>query len=166
MTLPEPSAADVAVVATLLGRWPAGRFRVVVRRADGTPVVIENAPHLDDGTPMPTLFWLVDPSLREQVSRVESLGGVRRLEATLDPEAIAAAHAAYARRREALVERAELPQPSGGVGGTRTGLKCLHAHLAAFLAGLDDLVGAAVAAEIELGCLVPPPAAAVEGSTT
>ena len=37
------------------------------------------------------------------------------------------------------------PRPSGGVGGTRQGVKCLHAHLAYFLAGGDDPVGAHVA---------------------
>ena len=31
--------------------------------------------------------------------------------------------------------------PSGGVGGTRRGVKCLHAHLAWYLAGGDDPVG-------------------------
>ena len=35
--------------------------------------------------------------------------------------------------------------PSGGVGGTRKGVKCLHAHLAWFLVGGDDPVGS-------LGC--------------
>jgi hypothetical protein len=158
-----PSADEIDQVARLLGRPPGGRFRIVVRRVDGSPVVIENAPHLDDGTPMPTLFWLVDPSLREQVSRVESLGGVKRLEATLDPHAVDEAHQRYARRREALVEHPELPQPSGGVGGTRTGLKCLHAHLAAFLAGLEDVAGRAVSEEIELGVLDPAPPVPVEG---
>lgn len=158
-----PSADEIDQVARLLGRPPGGRFRIVVRRVDGSPVVIENAPHLEDGTPMPTLFWLVDPSLREQVSRVESHGGVKRLEAALDPELIAAAHAAYAARRDALVEHPDLPQPSGGVGGTRTGLKCLHAHLAAYLAGLDDAVGRAVSREIDLGALLPAPPAPVEG---
>ena len=38
----------------LLGRPPAGAFEVVVRHADGAPLVIANAPLLDDGTPMPT----------------------------------------------------------------------------------------------------------------
>jgi hypothetical protein len=160
----EPTAEEIEEVRLLLGRDPAGRFWVAVRRPSGSPVVIENLPHLDDGTPMPTLFWLVDKSLREQVSRVESTGGVRRLEALLDPAEIEAAHEAYARRRDALVVRPELPQPSGGVGGTRRGLKCLHAHLAAFLAGLDDPVGRAVASEITLGSLDPEPPAVVEGS--
>ena len=166
MTFPVPSEADLAAVRMLLGREPAGAFRVVVRRPDGSPVVIENAPHLGDGTPMPTLYWLTDPSLREQVSRVESHGGVRRIEAALDPAAIERAHRAYEARRNALVERTDLPQPSGGVGGTRTGLKCLHAHLASFLAGIDDAAGSAIAAEIEIGLLepMPPNAVGVEGS--
>ncbi len=33
------------------------------------------------------------------------------------------------------------PMPSGGVGGTRVGIKCLHAHYAWFLAGGEDPVG-------------------------
>jgi hypothetical protein len=35
----------------------------------------------------------------------------------------------------------EGPVPSGGVGGTRIGVKCLHAHYAWHLAGGDDPVG-------------------------
>ena len=47
-----------------LGREPQAAFEVVVRDAVGRPVVIRNAPLLDDGTPMPTRYWLVDPGLR------------------------------------------------------------------------------------------------------
>lgn len=150
MTPFEASPSDVEAVASLLGRAPSGRFSVVVRRRGGIPAVIENAPHLEDGTPMPTLLWLVDPSLREQVSRIESEGGVRRIEAAVDADRLVAVHQAHARRRSSLVERPELPQPSGGVGGTRQGLKCLHAHLASWLAGYDDPAGELVAAEIDL----------------
>jgi hypothetical protein len=35
------------------------------------------------------------------------------------------------------------------VGGTRTGIKCLHAHYAWFLAGGDDPVGAWVAQRLD-----------------
>ena len=38
-----------------------------------------------------------------------------------------------------------LPRPSAGVGGTRRGVKCLHAHYAWYLAGGDDPVGRWVA---------------------
>ena len=37
------------------------------------------------------------------------------------------------------------PRPFGGVAGTRTGVKCLHAHYAWHLAGGDDPVGRWVA---------------------
>jgi hypothetical protein len=133
---------DLAVVAGLLGRTPAGRFEVVVRADDGTPAVIANAPFLDDGTPMPTRYWLCDPHLREVVSRLESTGGVRAAEAAVPADRIAAAHDRYAAERDALIDSGHAgPRPSGGVGGTRVGVKCLHAHLAWWLTGADDPVG-------------------------
>jgi len=148
---------DLAAVTSLLGRAPAARFAVAVRRPDEMPVVIRNAPALDDGTPMPTSYWLVDPSLVLQVSRLESGGAVRRLEREVDPDELAAAHDEYAAQRDALVDPTAVWAPSGGVGGTRRGVKCLHAHLANFLVGADDPVGRRVAELVELGELVPPP---------
>lgn len=129
-------------MARLLGRSPAGEFTVVVRRRDGTPAVIENAPLLDDGRPMPTLFWLVDAELRDSVSRLEASGGVRRAEAAVDDAALAEAHARHAALRDGAIPVGHAgPRPSGGVGGTRQGVKCLHAHVAWYLAGGDDPVG-------------------------
>ncbi|MGH9089798.1 MAG: DUF501 domain-containing protein [Acidimicrobiales bacterium] len=136
-------------MAELLGREPAGDYEVVVRQADGRPSVIANAPVLRDGTPMPTRYWLVDPDLRQAVSRLESTGGVRAAEAAVDPTAVAAAHERYAAERDALLPPGHGgPRPSGGVGGTRQGVKCLHAHLAWWLAGGPDPVGAWVAGEL------------------
>jgi hypothetical protein len=155
MTEYSTSPDDIAAVQALLGREPAGPFRVILRRPNGSPVVIENAPHLDDGTPMPTLYWLVDDSLREQVSRLESVGGVHRYEQEVDPAALEAAHDQYRAIRMSRVVRHNLPQPSGGVGGTRTGIKCLHAHLASHLAGIADPVGVLVAEQISVGTVIP-----------
>ncbi len=153
MTFRDASPDDVAVIEAMLGRPLAGRCAVVVRRA-GSPVVIENEPHLRDGTPMPTLYWLVDPALHEAVSRLESEGGVHRFEEMVDPAALAACHDDYARRRDARVVRRDLVAPSGGVGGTRTGVKCLHAHLANTLVGHADPVGAIVAGLVDVeGCV-------------
>lgn len=141
--------AERDTVARLLGRVPAGAFTVAVRRPDGTPAVIENAPLLDDGRPMPTRYWLVDPALREAVSRLEAGGGVRRAAAAVPEAAVAEAHARYAARRDrALPVGHHGPVPSGGVGGTRRGVKCLHAHLAWYLAGGDDPVGRWTAGEL------------------
>ena len=71
------SEADVAAVTELLGRRPQGDFSVAVRDDAGFPVVIRNAPFLDDGTPMPTRYWLVGAVARRDVSRLEGAGGVR-----------------------------------------------------------------------------------------
>jgi hypothetical protein len=126
---------------------------VVVRRVDGRPVVIENEPHLRDGTPMPTLYWLVDSQLRDDVSRLESDGGVHRFEDLVDADELQRAHEQYARRRDAAVVRSDLLSAAGGVGGTRVGVKCLHAHLANFLVGADDPVGQLVASSIDVPVL-------------
>ena len=149
-TFRDASADELAALERLLGRPLAGRCCVVVRRLDERPVVIENEPHLRDGTPMPTLYWLVDAELSESVSRLEGEGGVHRFEELVEPEHLQRTHDEYAKRRLEATLREGPPQASGGVGGTRTGVKCLHAHLANFLVGNDDPVGALVAASVEL----------------
>jgi uncharacterized protein len=140
--VPPDDAADTEVVAALLGRPPMGRYEVVVRRPHGPPVVVRNAPLLDDGRPMPTRYWLIDPALNKAIGRLEADGGVKAAEAAVDPDELSAAHAAYAAERDAqLTADHDGPRPSGGVGGTRRGVKCLHAHYAHLLAGGRDPVG-------------------------
>lgn len=137
------SPDDVAAVEARLGRRPQGRFAVVVRDATGAPVVIRNEPLLDDGTPMPTRFWLVDPDLLRRIGTIEAAGGVKRAEAAVDATELAETHRRAAAERDASVPATHVgPRPFGGVGGTRTGVKCLHAHYASYLATGDDPVGA------------------------
>jgi len=129
------SQGDWEAVAGLLGRAPQGTFEVVVRDAAGGPIVILNSPFLADGTPMPTRYWLVGRAERESVSRLESTGGVRAAEAAVDAAELEVAHARYEALRDAAVPPGHGgPRPAGGVAGTRRGVKCLHAHLAWFLA--------------------------------
>jgi hypothetical protein len=159
LTAPEhtggaPSPADREAVAKLLGRQPSGDFSVAVRDRDGRPMVIANAPLLLDGTPMPTRYWLVDPVIRARIGQLEAEGGVKAAERAVDPEALTAAHDRYAAERDALLSPEWAgPRPSGGVGGTRQGVKCIHAHVAWWLAGGDDPVGAWAAERLGL----PPP---------
>ena len=130
------------VSSALLGRPPRAAFSVVVRDASDAPMVIRNAPFLDDGTPLPTTYWLVDPDLSRAIARLEAEGGVRSAQERVDPVALAAAHARYAAERDAAIAPDHQgPRPFGGVGGTRIGVKCLHAHYAYRLAGGDDPVG-------------------------
>jgi hypothetical protein len=143
------AARDVVVLTELLGRVPEADFEVVVRDAGGEPVVVRNAPLTRDGTPMPTRYWLVGRDATVAVSRLEASGGVRAAQAAVDPGALALAHTRYAVERDATLPPGHAgPRPHGGVGGTRSGVKCLHAHYAWFLAGGDDPVGAWVAAEL------------------
>ncbi|MHB1087925.1 MAG: DUF501 domain-containing protein [Acidimicrobiales bacterium] len=152
-TFRDASPADLAIVEELLGRSLAGRCAVVVRRLDGRPVVIENEPHLRDGTPMPTLYWLVDRDLHDAVSRLESEGGVHRFEELVDETELQRTHDRYALRRREATVRHDLTHASGGVGGTRVGVKCLHAHLANYLVNGSDPVGELVAHAVEVPLL-------------
>ena len=141
---------DIEAVKALLGREPQSDFDVVVRDRHGAPRVIRNAPFLDDGTPMPTRYWLVSEHDRLLVSRLESSGAVREAEAALDPDDVRDAHARYAAERDDAIPADHTgPRPSGGVGGTRRGLKCLHAHYAWYLAGGDDPAGRWVARQLQ-----------------
>ena len=42
--------------------------------------MIRNGPVLDDGTPMPTRYWLVGKQARLAIDRLESAGGVSAAE--------------------------------------------------------------------------------------
>ena len=139
-------------MTALLGRRPQGAFDVVVRDEAGDPLVIRNAPVLDDGRPMPTRYWLLASAVRDAVSRLEAAGGVDRAEAEVHPDELIDAHRRYAEEREAAMPEGWTgPRPSGGVAGTRVGVKCLHAHYAWFLAGGDDPIGRWVEAELATG---------------
>jgi len=136
-----PPVTDRDEVEALIGRPPQGDFQIVVRDAAG-PVVICNAPLLLDGTPMPTRYWLVGRAEATAVARLETDGGVKAADAAVDPAELAAAHARYAAERDAAIPSGHKGhRPSGGVGGTARGVKCLHAHYAWYLAGGDDPVG-------------------------
>ena len=150
------SVDERARVAELLGRPPRGEYEVVLRSFDGSPAVLRNAPLLPDGTPMPTRYWLCDPALRSAIGTLESAGGVREAEAAIDADDLAAAHATYAAERDAALPPGHAgPSPTGGVGGTRHGVKCLHAHYAHWLAGGEDPVGAWVHVELLARDLMP-----------
>jgi CTP:molybdopterin cytidylyltransferase MocA len=139
---------DRLAVTALLGREPMGPFEVVVRTNAGDPVVLKNYPLLANGRPMPTLYWLCGERESMLVGRLEAMKGVRRAEADLGLDVINAAHERYREERDAILNAATSQpahRPTGGVGGTRNGVKCLHAHYGYWLAGGDDPVGQWVA---------------------
>ncbi len=145
------SDRDIARVTELLGRRPQGDFEVVVRDNTGDPVVVKNEPLLFDGTPMPTRFWLVGSQPHLLVSRLESAGDIDLAESEVDPQELAQTHMMYAIERDSQIPADHTgPRPHGGVAGTRTGVKCLHAHYAHWLAGGKDVVGDWVAKRLAI----------------
>jgi len=151
---------DREVVETQIGRPLRAQSEVVARCHLGMPVVVRVPPHLEDGTPFPTLYWLTCPLATTRIGRLEGAGGVKRMEAkaAADPEfgaALDRAHAEYATERDLFGTDIETPRPTGGVGGAARGVKCLHAHYAHQAAGGENPVGALVADWIEpLDCEV------------
>ena len=143
--------ADIARVGELLGRIPQGQFEIVVRTKSGDPVVLRNAPFLDDGTPMPTRYWLLGERETVIIGRLEAGGGVNQAEADIGPIALEETHNRYAAERDAAIDPTHTgPRPFGGVGGTRIGVKCLHAHFGWWLAVGDDPVGQWVADKLSI----------------
>jgi hypothetical protein len=134
---------------------------VVDRCPLALPVVVSVPPLLDDGTPFPTLYWLTCPLARIRVGRLESAGGVKAMERWINasPEVsdrFEAAASRYAAERDELVPDNAAHRPSGGVGGSQRGVKCLHAHYADHRAGRDNPVGEMVAPWVEpLDCEFP-----------
>jgi exopolyphosphatase/guanosine-5'-triphosphate,3'-diphosphate pyrophosphatase len=148
---PELRASDLEQVRAQLGREPTTAFDVVVRCGDGHPLVIRNQPRGVDGAPFPTTYWLTCPDAVKAVSRVESDGSIARLNERFDADPAFRVDVERAHADAATDRSRQLPEARdwGGVGGTRRGLKCLHAHYANYLAGGDDVVGAWVVERVE-----------------
>lgn len=153
---------DRDVVAAQLGRKPRSNVDPVVRCHLDVPVVIAVPPHLDDGTPFPTRYWLTCPLAVRRIGRLEAAGGVKAMDERIaSDEAFASEHETamveYEATRTALVEPGRFAHvPTGGVGGSSGGVKCLHAHYAHHAAGGANPVGRLVATDVEpLDCTVP-----------
>ncbi|MEA4883359.1 MAG: DUF501 domain-containing protein [Clostridia bacterium] len=103
--------------------------------------------------PFPTLYWLTCPHLREAVAPLENAGMINRMrEAIQSDDGLRHAHRAanhrYAAQRVALLEASEHDElareapwalaviRTSGVGGLARvdGVKCLHMHLAHYMA--------------------------------
>lgn len=150
-----PDDRDLQIVAEQLGRAPRGVLAIAYRAPDGVPAVVKTAPKLPDGTPFPTLYYLTDPRLTAEASRLESAGVMKGMTERLgrDPELAAAYRAAHA---SYLAERDEI-EPLGtdfSGGGMPDRVKCLHVLIAHALAkgpGVNPLGDEAVALAAENG---------------
>ena len=151
-------SGDREVVFRQLGREPRGRWRSAARCRHGAPVVIVTPPALEDGEPFPTLFWLTCPVLCERVSALESAGATHEWRTRLATDPVLADRMTVADEVYRRVRQGESREGDScltvGIAGQRDPLqtKCVHAHVAAYLAGIDDPIGAAVLALDDWEC--------------
>lgn len=131
--------ADLKAVEEQLGRAPRGVLEISYRSPDEVPGVVMTAPKLDDGTPFPTLYYLTDPRLTTEASRLEvalimkwmtdRLGTDEELRADYQR-----AHEHYLAKRNAIED---LGTDFSG-GGMPDRVKCLHVLIAYALAEGPD----------------------------
>lgn len=127
--------ADLDAVAAQLGRQPRGVINIAYRCPDGAPGVVTTAPRLPDGTPFPTLYYLTDPRLTAEASRLEVAHVMKwmteRLEYDEDLRAdYQRAHECFLHKRNAIEN---LGTDFSG-GGMPDRVKCLHVLIAYALA--------------------------------
>ncbi|QCB28103.1 DUF501 domain-containing protein [Corynebacterium endometrii] len=127
--------ADLDIVTTQLGREPRGVVDIAYRTPDGQPAVVTTSPRLPDGTPFPTLYYLTDPRLTAEASRLEVAHVMKWMEARLgeDEELAAdyrAAHEYFLAKRNSMEDLGT--EFSGG--GMPDRVKCLHVLIAYALA--------------------------------
>lgn len=127
--------ADLAIVSEQLARTPRGVLEISFRTPDGQPAVIKTSPKLPDGTPFPTLYYLTDPRLTAEASRLEVAHVMKWMESRLaEDKELAAdyhqAHEHFLAKRNAIED---LGTDFSG-GGMPERVKCLHVLIAYALA--------------------------------
>jgi len=150
---------DARIVEQQLGRPLRGHWSVARRCHLGLPMVVQNHPRLEDGSPFPTLYWLTCPILVKRASKLESSGWMAGIGDRLDKDGefkrrLTDAVESYRARRDAI----EVIPEAAPVGGGADRVKCLHAHTAHELADPPNPVGSLVLAEVgwpdcRVGCV-------------
>ena len=140
-------AVDELRAQAMIGRPLRGKSATAVRCGWGLPAVLRVDPHLPDGTPFPTMFWLSCPLASKAVGRLEASGVMQDLNARLrDDEHLAAEYAAASDRYVAARNRlGEAVPRDDSAGGMPVRVKCLHTLYAHYLATGDNPIGAWVA---------------------
>ncbi len=149
---------EASLLRAQIGRAPREPWRVAVRCGWGNPKVIVSPSTLEDGTPFPTLAWLSCPWLSERVSALESAGGSALWAARVAAEPDVARALIQA---DSTLRALRAAQSGGcdacasvGIAGQKDALlvKCLHAHVALALLGIEDPVGLGVLAALDREC--------------
>lgn len=135
------SEAQLAAVAEQLGREPRGVVEISYTTPDGKPGVVKTAPRLEDGTPFPTLYYLTEPRLTAEASRLEVAHVMKWMQERLGQdeelqEDYRKAHEHFLAERNKMED---LGTDFSG-GGMPDRVKCLHVLMAYALAEGPDRV--------------------------
>lgn len=166
MTYEKPTDETLAIIKKQLGREPRGVLGIKTFCEHGFPQVIVNRPVFAPESQIeifPTLYWLTCPYLRREIALLEGEGLIAQFEERIATDEEFAKkvednHREYAARRLALIPvevrnrlQEEYPEryqvlAESGVGGIRNpeGVKCLHTHVADYLAEGKNVIGAEV----------------------
>ena len=134
----KPTAEDLRVIETQLGRTPRDVHGIAYRCPCGNPAVIETPPRLSDGTPFPTFYYATCPRLTGAISTLETTGMMKEMEERLGTDSelagkYAAAHDDFIAARTAVAKEIgiEVPEVEGiSAGGMPSRVKCLHSLVA------------------------------------
>ncbi len=124
---------DEKIIEKQIGRKLSFPTVVAVRCRHGYPVVVASAP-LWKGKPFPTVLWLTCPLLKKLVGGLESEGFQRRLDYWGGDRRFLFLRLYYAGILGVKEKISFYPQWGYIAGENRGHVKCLHAHLAVFLA--------------------------------
>ncbi|MCS7234298.1 MAG: DUF501 domain-containing protein [Synergistetes bacterium] len=172
---------DLKIVRWQISKKISGFLNVAKRCSWGYPQVILCYP-LKKGKPFPTLYWLTCPYLNKRVGDLESKGMISDLLNKIETNAdlrkkLKEANKAYAEKRAALLSEKirnflklkfhsylEVIEERGIGGVTEPeGVKCLHAHLAYYLADGKTPIGEEVLKILSSSeCLDKPKCAMIE----
>lgn len=127
--------AQLAAVAKQLGREPRGVVEISYTTPDGAPAVVKTVPRLEDGTPFPTLYYLTEPRLTAEASRLEVAHVMKWMQERLATDAelqddYLKAHEHFLAERNKMED---LGTDFSG-GGMPDRVKCLHVLIAYALA--------------------------------
>lgn len=146
--------SDLDFFEAVTGRKPKSAVAVVRRCRYGHPMAFASLPVLGR-EPFPTVFWLTCPHLLKICGKLESALFHRHVESEIEKNEkltreFRTAHEKMQLIRRLLAEDASLELPeevlNAGIGGVKnlSSVKCLHAHMAAALAGIESPVSRAL----------------------
>ncbi|MDO4910617.1 MAG: DUF501 domain-containing protein [Corynebacterium sp.] len=122
---------DIEIVTQQLGREPRGVVEISYRTPDGQPGVVKTRPRLEDGTPFPTLYYLTEPRLTSEASRMEVAHVMAWMTERLNEDA--ELRADYQRAHEYFLAKRNEMEDLGtdfSGGGMPDRVKCIHVLIA------------------------------------